>query len=428
VILDLSAVTDTLKNLVSAAWPTAPLWTPVTPEFAVDVTGLSPEAARLVPGAQLSLYLYHIDENNTQENLFWTAQSQALSGAPIQYQPLALDLYYLLSAFADGSYVQEQQAMSIAMRVFHENPVVRGVGPDGQPWELTLTLERRSYDELSRLWQATTSALRLSAVYRAAVVFIEPEPGPAPGPPVSLVDLAVAPGVAAPVPQLLSTQREVSYTTPSGALVTFMQDPATVAAGGKVQLVGTGLDTVAQERLILAGPYPVTAETDVTQWLAVRPQPAPATLRTVNLPAATGTPPAGAPAPGRYTVRLEGTTAVGDRKVTAVGGRAFSTANVPLNIAAGVSAATGPLLTGAARYTVTGTGFAATDLEVLLGTVPLQPSGAAAATAGRFSVGGNGTALTIVPPAGLKAGTYQIRVRAAGIESDPALWLQVVAA
>ena len=160
------------------------------------MTGLSPEAARQGQGAQLCMYLYHIDENSAQESLFWTAQAQAAGGPPIRYQPLALDLYYLLSAFAEGNYVQEQQAMSIAMRVFHENPIVRGVDAAGQPWEVTLTLERRSYDELSRLWQATTSALRVSAVYRAAVVLIEPEPAPPPGPPVSSVGLAVEPGTA----------------------------------------------------------------------------------------------------------------------------------------------------------------------------------------------------------------------------------------
>ena len=195
-IFDLSAVTDTLKQLVDTEWPNAPLWTSATPLFAADVTGLSPEAVRLGQGAQLSLYLYHVEENNARESLFWTAQSQSAGGPPIRYQPLALDLYYLLSAYAEGNYVHEQQAMSIAMRVFHENPVIRGVSPDGRPWELTLTLERRSYDELSRLWQATTSALRLSAVYRAAVVLIEPEQVPPPAPPVAVVNLTVEPGTS----------------------------------------------------------------------------------------------------------------------------------------------------------------------------------------------------------------------------------------
>jgi hypothetical protein len=193
VIFDLSEVTDTLKRLVDTAWPAAPLWTAATPLFAVDVTGLSPEAAREGQGAQLSLYLYHVEESTATETRFWAFRAQTAGGPPLKYQPLALDLYYLLSAYAEGNYVHEQQAMSIAMRVFHENPVVTGVGPDGQPWQVSLTLERRSYDELSRLWQATTSALRLSAVYRAAVVLLEREQLPSPDPLVSVVNVTVKP-------------------------------------------------------------------------------------------------------------------------------------------------------------------------------------------------------------------------------------------
>jgi hypothetical protein len=196
VIFDLSVVTDTLKRLIDAEWPNAPLWTPATPLFAVDVTGLSPDAVRQGQGAQLSLYLYHVEEDKATESLFWAAQAQSAGGPPLRYQPLALDLYYLLSAYAEGNYIHEQQAMSIAMRVFHENPVVSGVGADGQPWQVTLTLERRSYDELSRLWQATTSALRLSAVYRASVALLDPDQAPPPAPPVSVVNVAAAPDSA----------------------------------------------------------------------------------------------------------------------------------------------------------------------------------------------------------------------------------------
>jgi hypothetical protein len=416
VIFDLSVVTDTLKKLVDTAWPNAPLWTQNTPLFAIDVTGLSPEAARLGQGAQLSLYLYHIDENKAEGSLFWAAQSQSAGGPPVKYQPLALDLYYLLSAYAEGSYVHEQQAMSIAMRVFHENPMVRGDNPDGTKWEVTLTLERRSYDELSRLWQATTSALRLSAVYRAAVVLIQPEPGPPPAPPVLIRDLAVEPGVATGSPQLLGAHREVKYTVPGGTTVTVVQDPASVAAGGEVWLIGTDLPTVSAERLILTGPYPDGTQTDVSAWL-VNPQSAPATRRVVQLPAATGVPPVGAPVPGRYTVRLEGTTGTGPDQV------AFRTADVPLSVAAGISPAGGPLLPAAASYTITGTGFVPGDMQVLLETIALEPATAAAPAPGEYLVNPAGTTVTLVPPAGLLAGNYQIRVRVAGIESDPALWL-----
>ncbi len=415
-IFDLSVVTDTLTRLVTTAWPNASLWSPATPQFGVNVTGLSPDAARQGQGTQLCMYLYHIDENKTQESLFWNSQSQTAGGPPVRYQPMALDLYYLLSAFAEGNYVQEQQAMSIAMRVFHENPIVRGLDAGGQPWEATLTLERRSYDELSLLWQATASALRVSAVYRAAVVLIEPEPAPPPGPPVSSVGLAVEPDADLRSPALLGTQREVHYAVPSGDAVTFVQDPATVAAGQDVWLVGTGLGIIATARLILTGPYPGNGQSDVTAWLVPPSQPPSAIRRTVRLPGATGNPPAGAPAPGRYRMQME---------VTAAGGTsAFSTAEVPLAVAASIDPAGGTVLSAAAQYVIAGSGFSANATQVLLGTVPLQPADDAPGP-GEFSVNPAGTAITLIPPAALPSGTYQVRVRVAGIESDPTHWLVI---
>ena len=94
---------------------------------------------------------------------------------PVSYLPLALDLYYLLNAFSETSYAEEQQAMSIALRIFHANAVVRSDSSPDPAWQLTLTMEHRSYDELSRLWQATTAPLRLGVVYRAAVLFLKPD-------------------------------------------------------------------------------------------------------------------------------------------------------------------------------------------------------------------------------------------------------------
>ena len=81
--------------------------------------------------------------------------------------------------------VRQPQAMSVALRICHANPIVRSEPGAAVPWELTLTMEHRSYDELSRLWQATTAPLRMSVVYRAAVVFIDPDPMPAAAPAVS---------------------------------------------------------------------------------------------------------------------------------------------------------------------------------------------------------------------------------------------------
>src|SRR5207244_3883915 len=92
-------------------------------------------------------------------------------------QPLSLELYYLLTAFSRGAYIQEQQAMSIALKCFHEHPsitpMIAGVG---RRQKFTLSMAVEGADEIGRLWQAITTSLRLSAIYKVTVVFLEPPP------------------------------------------------------------------------------------------------------------------------------------------------------------------------------------------------------------------------------------------------------------
>jgi hypothetical protein len=202
---DLSAVTDSLIGLVKSQWTTVPIWTevggsPPGPTFTPNFSGLAPDAARQESGPQLSMYLYHVESDNAQEALFWQPQLlQGGQGEPTRFLPLALNLFYLLFAYSETSYIEEQEAMSVALRIFHANPIVRSAPGTSQPWELSLTMEHRSYDELSRLWQATTAPLRMSLVYRAAVVFIDPDPMPAPAPLTTSFSVAASP-VQLPAP------------------------------------------------------------------------------------------------------------------------------------------------------------------------------------------------------------------------------------
>ena len=112
--LDLSAVTDSLIGLVKSQWTAAPIWAelggnPAGPTFTPNFTGLAPDAARQEPGTQLSMYLYHVESDNAQEALFWQDQIlHAAAGAPTRFLPLALDLFYLLFAYSETSYTQEQ--------------------------------------------------------------------------------------------------------------------------------------------------------------------------------------------------------------------------------------------------------------------------------------------------------------------------------
>lgn len=198
-ILDLSAVTDGLVNLVKNQWTTAPIWAELGlggPSFTPKISGLAPDRIREGDATYLSIFLYHVEPNNAQESMFWRSEFMQGPGQPVRYMPLALDLFYLVSAYSESSYIEEQQAMSVALRIFHANAVVRS-GPPSPPapgplaWQLTLSMEHRSYDELSRLWQATTAALRLGVVYRAAVLFITPDDGAGPAPEVVEVDAYV---------------------------------------------------------------------------------------------------------------------------------------------------------------------------------------------------------------------------------------------
>ena len=176
-ILDLSAVSDHLIDLVKNSWASAPIWAELGggPTFTPTFSGLAPDAIRDESGAQLSLFLYHVESDVAQESNFWTSQMLRSPNQPVSYVPMALDLYYLLSAFSETSYAEEQQAMSVAMRIFHANGAVRSDATPNPAFSLTLTMEHRSYDELSRLWQATTAPLRLGVVYRAAVLFLTPD-------------------------------------------------------------------------------------------------------------------------------------------------------------------------------------------------------------------------------------------------------------
>jgi hypothetical protein len=420
--LDLSEVTDRLISLVNSQWPSASIWAEFggPPRFTPLVTGLAPDVVAAETGPYLSMYLYHIEPDNATESLWWRPQMLGRPGGePSRFLPLALNLYFLLFAHSEKSHDEEQQAMSVALRIFHANPIVRNAPGASTTWELSLTMEHRSYDELSRLWQATTVPIRMSVVYRAAVVFIDPDtmPDGAPDPTTFTVTAGPAalplpqPGAAEP-PVLLGTFSEGTYDPPAGAPVEVSHAPAVVAAGQTAWLFGgPELGTPGRSDTIFLI-SPDGAEADVTTWL-VTAQSSAAKL-VLTLPAATGTVPSGAPAPGWYQLRV-GSGALGSAG-------AIRSLAVAVGVAASVNPTGGPVLAGAAPFTVTGTGFTPGATGVLTGSVALT-SVAASPGAGEFAVDPSGTSLTFTPPAGPAGVVVPVRVLVNGVESDPALWV-----
>ena len=110
--LDLSAITDSLIDLVKNSWDSSPLWTelaegspptPSAPSFTPNISGLAPDVLPEESGPQLGIFLYHVEANNAMESLSWAPQilaGPAGGGEPMRFLPMALDLYYLMSAFS----------------------------------------------------------------------------------------------------------------------------------------------------------------------------------------------------------------------------------------------------------------------------------------------------------------------------------------
>lgn len=171
-LLDLSIVTDSVLAKLRLARDATRLWAEdgALP-IAINFSGLAPDAARALAGCQISLYLFHVEPDKTYRNAYPTGGRARV----IPQQPMALVLYYVLSAHSE-SYVESQQAMSIALKGLHDLPIQRAsVAHGGRDVEFTFTMHPQSVDEIGRLWLAFSTPMRLSAVYRASVIFLEPE-------------------------------------------------------------------------------------------------------------------------------------------------------------------------------------------------------------------------------------------------------------
>jgi hypothetical protein len=367
----------------------------------------------------------------------------------IPFQPLSLDLYYLITAFADDKYVEEQQAMSIVLNCFHQHPIVRktvlipGATPPSVPEEFTLTMEIETCDELARLWQAITVAYRMSVVYKVSVVFLTPPAPAGPAKPVLRASLAVDPA-ALPYQQsgqVIGTLSSASYATPASTagtpeIVTFDYSPATVVIGtpfgpGTIfSLLGGGLNqSTTSNNVYLLAPDSSSptgfSEQNVNSWLLPDPDP-------INHPVQTGSSlrlqiknaaalPSNAQNPGVYQLRVGNNVALANPAAIRSNATPFSIA-APINVT--VAAPNAPLLTpdGSGIYTVNGVKFVTGQTQVLLDTVPLT----AAATPlqpGTFNVGDPQT-ITFKRPANLPSGTYAVRIRVNQVESPPGWWIQ----
>jgi hypothetical protein len=119
----------------------------------------------------LTLYLYRVTMN---EHLRGTRRAVDPLGTD---QPLAVDLHYLLTVWADNA-PAEQIILAWAMRQLHQHPVLdqSSLSPEAEwgPGEYVQVIPAElSNEDIMRIWDAFDSSYRLSVSYIARVVRID---------------------------------------------------------------------------------------------------------------------------------------------------------------------------------------------------------------------------------------------------------------
>ena len=194
--LAIAAVTALLKDLLDNAVIDEPLTSSVGN---VVVTAKAPDLIKVEDEiTQLNLFMYHVTPNQGWRNQGLPSRNG--HGDRISNPPLALDLHYMLTAYASKDFHAEI-LLGYAMQILHEFPVLtraainrsfrvdanvdstselptrlrtlRRADLADQMELVKITPEIMSIEEMSKLWAAIQGHYRPTAAYKASVVLIE---------------------------------------------------------------------------------------------------------------------------------------------------------------------------------------------------------------------------------------------------------------
>jgi hypothetical protein len=166
----------------------------------VTISALPPDRVKTGTSdpTQLNLFLYHVMPNPGWRNV--DQPSRNGRGERLSNPPLALDLFYLLTAYGKQDF-EAEILLGYAMQLLHETPVLtrsairRSLSPTSpvggggllppplnalpaseladQVELIKLTLQPTNTEETSKLWSAIQSNYRPSVAYQASVVLVE---------------------------------------------------------------------------------------------------------------------------------------------------------------------------------------------------------------------------------------------------------------
>ena len=193
--LSIAAVTAVLRDLLNNAIIDHGLSTAVGES--VKVTALPPDRIKLGDDEQpqLNLFLYHVASNTGWSNTALPSRDE--QGDRLTNPPLALDLYYLLSAYGKNDFDGEI-LLGYGMQRLHETPVlprsairtalggtppvtsnILPIGPlaaadlADQVEQIKIAPHVMNTEEVSKLWSALQAHYRPTATYHISVVLIE---------------------------------------------------------------------------------------------------------------------------------------------------------------------------------------------------------------------------------------------------------------
>jgi Pvc16 N-terminal domain len=180
----IAAVTSTLQHLIERGVNAAPNVDPnADPELSgVTVTIMPPDEARPANNAtkQINLFLYQVMPSAGYRNLDMPGQVKSGETGP---PPLALNLHYLLTAYADDVLQPlSHRLLGRAMSILHDHTVLGraeidaalpGSGMGAQFERVRVTHQALAVDEIYKLWSGFQTHYRISAAYEATVVLIE---------------------------------------------------------------------------------------------------------------------------------------------------------------------------------------------------------------------------------------------------------------
>jgi hypothetical protein len=144
------------------------------------VTTRAPDKARNGTANQLNLFLYQTVLNPGLRNSDMPGRSRPNEQAQ---PPLALDLYYLLTAYGrENDEINAQILLGQAMRILHDHALfsptelrnaLPGSDVHDQIERVRIRVQPLSVEELSKLWTVFQTNYHLSVAYQVAVVLIE---------------------------------------------------------------------------------------------------------------------------------------------------------------------------------------------------------------------------------------------------------------